>query len=101
MSDLASYLHRGDMPPFGFFPFGLLGMFGNLLLVAGVVLLAIWAFRAITRPMRPAAATVGAAEAPPDILARRFAAGEISAEDYQKGRDTLRGTPPPPPPPTP
>ena len=25
-----------------------------------------------------------------DILARRFASGEISAEDYQKARDLLR-----------
>jgi uncharacterized membrane protein len=29
--------------------------------------------------------------APLDILARRFAAGEISAEEYQKARDLLQG----------
>lgn len=29
-------------------------------------------------------------EAPLDVLARRLAAGEISAEDYQKARDLLK-----------
>ncbi len=35
-------------------------------------------------------------EAPLDILARRFAKGEITAEEYQKARDLLSGggTPP-------
>jgi uncharacterized membrane protein len=32
-----------------------------------------------------------AAETPLDILARRFASGEISAEDYERTRDLLRG----------
>jgi Predicted membrane protein (DUF2078). len=31
------------------------------------------------------------AETPLDILARRFASGEISAEEYQRSRDLLRG----------
>ncbi len=31
------------------------------------------------------------AESPLDILARRFAAGEISAEEFQKARDLLKG----------
>jgi putative membrane protein len=30
-------------------------------------------------------------ETPLDILARRFASGEITAEEYQKGRDLLQG----------
>jgi uncharacterized membrane protein len=30
-------------------------------------------------------------EPPLDILARRFASGEITAEEYQKGRDLLQG----------
>jgi uncharacterized membrane protein len=30
-------------------------------------------------------------EAPLDILARRFAKGEITAEEYQKARDLLSG----------
>ena len=34
---------------------------------------------------------------PLDILARRFAAGEISAEEYQRARDILRGEEPPKP----
>lgn len=38
-------------------------------------------------PMPPAPPS----EAPLDILARRFAKGEITAEEYQKGRDLLSG----------
>jgi uncharacterized membrane protein len=38
-------------------------------------------------PMTPAAR----GETPLDILARRFASGEITAEEYQKGRDLLQG----------
>jgi len=91
MSQLAAYLNRGDMEPLGFFPFGLLTMFGNMLLIAGIVLLAIWAFRAIMSSARPAPAAVVAADSPHDILARRFAAGEISAEEYEKARATLGG----------
>ena len=30
-------------------------------------------------------------ETPADILARRFASGEITAEEYQKARDLLQG----------
>ena len=40
-------------------------------------------------PMPPSAPS----EAPLDILARRFARGEITAEEYQKGRDLLSGGP--------
>ena len=39
------------------------------------------------QPQPPAAAS----EAPLDILARRFARGEITAEEYQKARDLLGG----------
>ena len=85
--------HDG-MEPFGFFPFGLLNASGSLLLLAGVVLLAVWAFRAIARPgrMAPQAARV---ETPQDILARRLASGEISVEEYQRARDVLGGSAPP------
>ena len=38
-------------------------------------------------PMPPSAPS----EAPLDILARRFAKGEITAEEYQKARDLLGG----------
>lgn len=49
--------------------------------IVGVVLLAT---RSQGRPLQ------AGHEAPLDVLARRFAAGEISAEDYQKARDLLK-----------
>ena len=72
-----------------------------LLLVAGVTVLAVWAIRESARP-HPAGppsmpmnhmATQAPREAPLEILARRFASGEITAEEYQKARDLLGGGP--------
>lgn len=79
-----------------FMLFGLLSSIGWLLLVAGAVVLIIWAVRATqATSMRPAVTPSGpSAEAPLDILARRFALGEITAEEYQRARDVLRGEPP-------
>jgi len=76
----------------GFFPFGLLGGLAGLLFLAGIVLLAVWLFRAIAPPAGPYAPPAGGRpqESPLDILSRRFAAGEISAEEFQKTRDLLR-----------
>ena len=74
-------------------PFAILGGVAWLAILAGIVLLIIWAVRALpgSSVMRSAPAT---AEAPLDILARRFAAGEITAEDYERSRDLLRGEAP-------
>jgi uncharacterized membrane protein len=72
-----------------------------LLLVAGVAVLAIWAIRESARP-HPAGPpsmpinqmpTQAPRETPLEILARRFASGEITAADYQKARDLLGGGP--------
>ena len=82
---------------FGFGPFmmlGLLSSIGWVLLIAGAVVLIIWAVRAMpATTMRPAAVTPPGVsnETPLDILARRFALGEITAEEYQRARDVLRG----------
>ncbi len=91
---------RDGMGPGVMWPFGLLGLISGLLIVAGVVLLAVWAIRTLIGPM-PARATASpqapypappaAVEAPLDILARRFASGDITAEDYQTSRDLLTG----------
>jgi uncharacterized membrane protein len=85
------YVHHGG--PGGFLPFGLLGGLATLLFVAGLVLLIIWFARAMTGPssMRQGYGPPNPAppETPMDILRRRFAAGEIGAEDYQKSRDLL------------
>jgi uncharacterized membrane protein len=60
----------------------------------GVALLIVWAIHASTRQTYPAVPPSGSApqrETPLDILARRFASGEITAEDYERGRDLLGG----------
>jgi uncharacterized membrane protein len=87
---------RDGMEPFGLFPFGLLNASGSLLILAGVVVLAVWAFRALAGPARmsPPPQPV-MAETPQDILARRFASGDIEAEEYRRAREVLGGSPPP------
>lgn len=89
---------HGGMSPLGFFPYGLIGWAAGLLLIAGLVLFAVWAVREMAGP-RMAAAAQPAAPAPTalEVLQRRFAAGEMSAEEYTRARDTLSGSPPPPP----
>ena len=84
------YHHMGT---FGFFPFGLVGGLSWLLVAvaAGLLLFLLirsagsggWSGSAAVVPPPPG-------PAPLDILARRFAAGEISAEEYQKARDILK-----------
>ncbi len=63
-------------------------LFG-LIVVAGVVLLVFWATRQNSW-MAPHNAAPPL-EAPLDILARRLARGEITAEEYQRARDLLGG----------
>jgi uncharacterized membrane protein len=86
------YHHVGT---FGFFPFGLLSGLTGLLFLVGFVLLIIWLVRALAGPhaMRwtaPAATSPPPVESPLDILARRFASGAITAEEYERARDLLR-----------
>lgn len=88
-------LHR-RIGPLGIFPFGLMSGLAELLLLAGFVLLIVWLVRALAGPSSwghafttsPAAAP----QSPLDILSRRFAAGEITAEEFQKARDVLAET---------
>jgi putative membrane protein len=88
-------LHR-RIGPSGFLPFGLAGGLAGLLLLAGFVLLIIWLIRALVRPApwRPGSATSPAAppDSPLEILSRRFAAGEITADEFKNARDVLRET---------
>jgi uncharacterized membrane protein len=88
---------RGYQGPMGFFPFGLLSGLAGLLFLAGLVLLVFWLIRALAGPTSgrqvfPATA-VATPETPLEILSRRFAAGEITAEDFQKARVLLREPP--------
>jgi uncharacterized membrane protein len=64
-----------------------------LVVAAGVALLIVWAITSSRRPSLPVSPTPGGSprETPLDILARRFASGEITAEEYEHGRDLLGG----------
>jgi uncharacterized membrane protein len=87
-------------PHHSMLPFAILGGVAWLAVVVGVILLVIWAIRVLPRSplMRstPVHTTPAAVESPLDTLARRFAMGEISAEEFQRARDLLRGEPPTP-----
>ena len=81
--------------PEALFPLGIIGDLAWVLVAAGAVLLVIWAVRAYPRragaPMQPVSV-----ESPIDILERRFALGEISADEFEKARALLRGESPTP-----
>ena len=68
-------------------------MMGLFAVLVVTVLLIVLAVRASSRNAYPMGAPPAAAsrETPLDILARRFASGEISAEEYQRARDLLEG----------
>ena len=76
--------------------FILLGLI-PILLVGGLIALVVWAITRQPQHVLPAppygqpAPPMPPHESPLDILARRFAAGEISADEYQKARDLLKG----------
>ena len=78
----------------GFALFGLLWLAIPII----VIVLVVWA---VTRPRPmppqaygpPAAPQSPAPMSPMDILQRRFASGEISADEYQKARDLLKEPP--------
>jgi uncharacterized membrane protein len=79
--------------------FSLFFLFGFLVVIAVVIAVIVLAVHASTRPAYPAgippmqtgAAPTPGRETPLEILARRFASGEITAEEYQKARDLLEG----------
>jgi uncharacterized membrane protein len=84
------------MGPLGIL-FAVLGGLAWLAIVAGIVLLIIWALRSYSmNPMRTAPAPVAAVESPLDMLSRRLAKGEITADEFVRARDLLRGEPPTP-----
>jgi len=70
-------------------PIWMFGWLPWVVVVAGVVLLVFWATR--QNPWVSGHHPAPPPEGPLDILARRFASGEITAEEYQRGRDLLGG----------
>ncbi|HEV2035237.1 MAG TPA: SHOCT domain-containing protein [Candidatus Dormibacteraeota bacterium] len=75
-------------------PFGIIGGLAWVLIVVGAVLLVIWAVRAFAA--QPSIRSAGAplqsvsVESPLYILERRFALGEIGADEFEKARALLR-----------
>lgn len=80
-----------------FLPFHWFYLFGMGVVVLVGIAIVIAIVQAVSRPQQqtfpPSAAMppAGPSETPLDILARRFAKGEITAEEYQKARDLLGG----------
>ena len=76
-----------------------ISLFGFFVVVAAVIAVIVLAVHATTRPAYPAgtppmhigAAPPPARETPLEILARRFASGDITPEEYQRARDLLEG----------
>jgi uncharacterized membrane protein len=86
-------------PGFGMFGMHLFLVLGFLAVVAVVIAVIVLAVHASTRtayptgapPMQMGVALPPARETPLEILARRFASGEITADEYQRARDLLEG----------
>jgi len=66
------------------------GMLLMLLVWGGLIALGIWAVARLTRGSGPAQPTT-TLESPRQILDRRFASGDITAEQYAEARRVLEG----------
>lgn len=67
----------------GGYAFGWLWMAGMMVLFwGGVLVVAVWAIRNFTERQKTGDAAL-------DLLRRRFAAGEISAEEFEKSKKAL------------
>ena len=81
----------------------IVGVFAVTLIGVAVAFAIVWAVRASSHPAYPPGTPPAPMGMPPqqpppmqretplEILARRFASGEISAEEYQRARDLLGG----------
>ena len=70
----------------GWSPFGMIGMFFNLLAFVGVLVLIAWSMPRILS-VRQDSERADSAE---EILRLRFARGEINAEEYERSYEVLR-----------
>jgi len=82
----------------GYFPMGFSVFFLFLVLLAiigaiGIVALIAWGVRSSGSTVSPLGAfpMQSSRETPQEILARRFASGEITAEEFERARDLLGG----------
>lgn len=75
----------------GFGIAGIVGVLVNLWVLALIALIVVLVVRALSRPSQPAASPSAQ-----QILAERFARGEIDADEYQARLRVLKGEPPPP-----
>jgi uncharacterized membrane protein len=69
----------------------LLGIIGAVGIAAALI---VWGVRTSSMAPHPVGVLpmqTGALETPQEILARRFASGEITAEEYERARDLLGG----------
>jgi putative membrane protein len=66
--------------------FGLFGLLFNALIIAGVVVLVVWAVRRFSAPTNH---SVGG-QSPRDVVQARYARGEINREQYQQMLDDLK-----------
>lgn len=66
------------------FGWGLYGLVMMLLFVGGLAAVAVWAVRAFAGSSTPRQ------DSARDVLARRLAAGEISAEEFEQARRALQ-----------
>jgi putative membrane protein len=74
-----------------FFSFMVLVAIAGAIVVAALI---VWGVRTSSRAPHPVGALpmqAASRETPEEILARRFASGEITAEEYERARDLLGG----------
>ncbi len=66
--------------------YGLIGLLFNALIIAGVVVLVVWAVRRFSIPGNHLAS----GQTPREIVQTRYARGEITREQYQQMLDDLK-----------
>ena len=71
---------------YGMMGLGLIGIFFNILIVIGVVVLIVWAVRRFS----DSGPRVAGGQTPREIVQARYARGEITREQYQQMLDDLK-----------
>ncbi len=74
------------MMGYGMMGFGLIGLLFNALIIAGIVVLVVWAVRRFSDP----AGRQAGGQTPREIVQARYARGEITREQYENMLDDLK-----------